>query len=113
MEGVVVSNVVMDMLRGGIVRTIRLGATLIANEYQLAPTVLQLIQVRHSVLDIYDAPKHPKMVHHQLLPMPCLKWGHVIHALRRTPVQHIYSNTHRFTPEPSRKALSLQHAPSG
>jgi hypothetical protein len=52
------------------------------------------------------------VVHRRLLPIPCLEWGHVIHALHRKPIQHIYNSTHRFTPESSGKALDLQHAPS-
>jgi hypothetical protein len=101
----------MDTLHDGIVCAIHLGATLIADEYHLATTVLQLLQVRCHVPYIYDASKCHEVVHHRLLSKPRLEWGHGIHALRQTPVQHIYNNTHRFALELVGKALDLEHAP--
>jgi hypothetical protein len=71
--------------------------------------VLHLLQVWCRVSDIYDATKHPEVVHDQLLPMSHVEQGHAVHALHRTPVQHIYNRTHCFTPEPVGKALGLQH----
>jgi hypothetical protein len=103
----------MDMLRDRIICTVRLGATLKANEDHLAVTVLQLLQVWRHVPYIYDAPKHNEVVHHRLLPMPHIERGHAIHAVHRTPVQYIYNSTHYFTPEPSGKVLGLEDAPIG
>jgi hypothetical protein len=97
----------MNMLHDGIVRVIRLEATLVANEDHLAAMVLQLLHVQRCVPDVYDEPKRHEVVHRHLLPKPCHKRGHVIHTLHWTPVQYIYNSTLHFTPESSRKALAL------
>jgi hypothetical protein len=90
----------MGMLRDGIVRTICLGTTLIADEDHLVATILQLLQVWRRVPNIHDAPKRPEVVHRRLLPMPCHKRGHAVNALRWAPVQHIHNSTHRLPLEP-------------
>jgi hypothetical protein len=103
----------MDTLRYGIVHAILLGATLVAEEDNLATMVFKLLQVRHHVLDVYDAPKRLEVVYHRLLPVPCLERGCAIQALCGIPIQHIYSSTHRLAPEPAGKALGLVYAPGG
>jgi hypothetical protein len=103
----------MDMIRDGIVRAVRLRVTLITHEDHLMATFLQLLRVQHHVPDVYDTPKCHKVVHRWLISMLRHEWGHLIHTLHRAHVQHIYNGTHRFTLEPSKKAVSLEHARGG
>jgi hypothetical protein len=50
------------------------------------------------------------VVHRHLLHVSRLERCYVIHALRQTPVKHIYNGTHHLTPEPSEMTLDLEHA---
>jgi hypothetical protein len=90
----------MNTLCDGVVRTVCLGATLVANKDHLAATVLQLLLVLYHVSHIHDAPKRPKVVHRQLPLVPRLERSYAANALHWTLVHHIHSGVHHLALEP-------------
>ena len=89
---------------------LHLCSMLIADEDHLAASVLYLLKVRCRVSDIDDAAQCPEVVDGWLLPMPSLEWSQCNNTFRWAPIQHIYSSTHCFAPEPPRQPFRLEHA---